>query len=564
MNLLDILSSHQSNCINVNENLEIVGFSSHLRGFFEFHKEISTLQKFITLLFDNNTFQNRPFVKELIGEIQSTFNDKEPTLEKRLVTNDIESHISYQFSYGLDYILSDTEHLQFRIVNFKVHNDKTNIYREILNTYHATFDRFKRYTDIGCFVLDLRHHKNSIYADENFPKVLGIEQSKDNFYLFTRHKDKFEGQNFLTRDPQFFKRVDFLLEGNTTQMEDEWFFQNRWIKLELKILKHTPSKEVEYLGGIVYDITEERALSTLKYINQIYELAINTGQIGIFFYDIDKHDKAYFDANDIYADLIGIDQQDNGLYLLKDFESSLLSIEEEIQDVVDVKIHLDKILAGEVEGSDNQILKIKHQKTGEIKYFLSSSRIEERYEDDSPRKLGGIIMDITERIQMQKKQALFAYSDELTGLPNKRKLIKDLSKLPDNGVGIFFDLDNFKKINDTYGHQMGDQILAAFGKALQSIVSPIENAEAYRLYGDEFFAFIPHLNTSTAEPIIKKFKTLISKIHKQFHIEMKVDTSYGMTNYTKDMDLDEFIKQSDYAMYQNKINKKMQKNYKIG
>jgi diguanylate cyclase (GGDEF)-like protein len=564
MNLLDILSSHQSSCIDVNENLEIVGFSSHLRGFFELHKEISTLQKFITLIFDNNTFQNRPFVKELITEIQTSFGDKKPNIENRLVINNLKSYISYQFSYGLDHIISDKEHLQFRIVNFKVHNDKTNIYNEILKTYHTSFERFKRYSDIGRFVLDLRHDKNNIFADKSFASVLGIKQSKDNFYLFTRHKDKYDNQHFLTRDPQFFKRVDFLLEGNINQMEDEWFFQNRWIKLELKVLKYTPEGEVEYIGGIVYDITEERALTTLKYINQIYELAINTGQIGIFFYDIDKHEKAYFDANYIYANLIGIDQQDNGLYLLKDFESSLLSIEEEIQEAVDVKTQLDKILAGEVEGSDNQILKIKHQKTGEIKYFLSSSRIEERYEDDSPRKLGGIIMDITERIQMQKKQALFAYSDELTGLPNKRKLIKDLSKLPDNAVGIFFDLDNFKKINDTYGHQMGDQILAAFGKVLQSVVSPIENAEAYRLYGDEFFAFIPHYNTSTAEPIIKKLKTLISKIHKQFQIEMKVDTSYGMTNYTKDMDLDEFIKLADYAMYQNKISKKMQKNYKIG
>ncbi|MCL1905535.1 MAG: GGDEF domain-containing protein [Clostridiales bacterium] len=78
--------------------------------------------------------------------------------------------------------------------------------------------------------------------------------------------------------------------------------------------------------------------------------------------------------------------------------------------------------------------------------------------------------------------------DDLTGLPNRRRLLKDIDNLFSGGSGegyvLFFDLDGFKRINDNLGHQAGDELLHQVGLTLQN--SPFTAGQAYRHSGDEF------------------------------------------------------------------------------
>ena len=99
------------------------------------------------------------------------------------------------------------------------------------------------------------------------------------------------------------------------------------------------------------------------------------------------------------------------------------------------------------------------------------------------------VQDITERKRAEAALAYQAHHDQLTGLPNRRKLLQDLeqrleSQSTEPTLLLVFDLDGFKAYNDTYGHPAGDTLLIRLGERLQAAVSG--RGCAYRMGGDEF------------------------------------------------------------------------------
>jgi diguanylate cyclase (GGDEF)-like protein/PAS domain S-box-containing protein len=99
------------------------------------------------------------------------------------------------------------------------------------------------------------------------------------------------------------------------------------------------------------------------------------------------------------------------------------------------------------------------------------------------------VQDVTEQKRIEAQLHYLAYHDALTGLPNRRRLMKDLDERlgapsPDSTLLVVFDLDGFKAYNDAYGHPAGDALLVRLGERLQAAVSG--RGEAYRMGGDEF------------------------------------------------------------------------------
>ena len=326
------------------------------------------------------------------------------------------------------------------------------------------------------------------------------------------------------------------------------------------MLKRDLQGECLLIVGVLYDITNSCMYKDIEYLYTIYELAITSGGIGIFHFNLEKHSKEYFDCNVIYKRIFGFEQQENGLYLVEDFRKSLLPLEDEISENTTVLKSLGNLLKGNIEGTNDDILKIKNKITNEITYLLSSSKIDLRYEDGTPKRFGGIVIDITDRIIKQKKQITFAYMDELTRLSNNRKLYKDLRNKT-SGIGLFFDLDSFKKINDTHGHLFGDQVLRIYGSCLLELSEKYESVTPYRLYGDEFFVFAEGHNKDFAKEFSKDLHSLVTK--KLFALKPGITISasmgYSILEYAEDFD--EFIKVADYEMYKEKI-KGRAKNYK--
>ena len=113
------------------------------------------------------------------------------------------------------------------------------------------------------------------------------------------------------------------------------------------------------------------------------------------------------------------------------------------------------------------------------------------------------------------------------------------------------DLDNFKRINDEYGHIFGDLVLAELANKLVENLRPYDRI--YRYGGDEFLLLLPDTNLEVAQVVLNRIRTGIAR--HEFRDEKQVvqlTISIGLTQYTAESDISALIKQADAALYQAK------------
>ncbi|OPJ54978.1 bifunctional diguanylate cyclase/phosphodiesterase [Alkalithermobacter paradoxus] len=170
-----------------------------------------------------------------------------------------------------------------------------------------------------------------------------------------------------------------------------------------------------------------------------------------------------------------------------------------------------------------------------------------------------IYTDIRERKKYEEKIQTLAYTDSLTGLYNRAYFIDrlnyEINKKENKNIGIMFlDLDGFKKINDTLGHVVGDNVLKSFADRIKKYVRK-EDIIA-RMGGDEFIILLP--NVEKNEEIIDIAKKIVQNLENIFVIEehnLYLTTSIGISTYPSDgTDAHTLIKNADIAMYKAKEN----------
>ena len=167
--------------------------------------------------------------------------------------------------------------------------------------------------------------------------------------------------------------------------------------------------------------------------------------------------------------------------------------------------------------------------------------------------------DITERKQNEEKIEQLAYFDNLTGLPNRVLLRDRLGQMvaraqrnSSNFALFFLDLDHFKQINDTFGHDKGDQLLTAVAERLGKVLRTCDSVA--RLGGDEFVVLIDEIKDREDASLIA-CKILESFVEPVFLEEKEVftTTSIGIAMFPEDgNDPDTLLKNADTAMYQSK------------
>ncbi len=188
--------------------------------------------------------------------------------------------------------------------------------------------------------------------------------------------------------------------------------------------------------------------------------------------------------------------------------------------------------------------------------FLESSVSPLRNKEGRIIGFRSISRDVTERKQFEQKLAEMATHDPLTGLPN-RILLNDrltmawaLARRSGNRLAVLMlDLDQFKAINDTMGHSVGDQLLKAAGERLTSITRKSDTVA--RIGGDEFVLVLPQISLATdaaklAQRILDAFREPFVFGGYQLHST----TSIGIAVYPEDgKDIESLLKHSDTAMY---------------
>ncbi len=175
-----------------------------------------------------------------------------------------------------------------------------------------------------------------------------------------------------------------------------------------------------------------------------------------------------------------------------------------------------------------------------------------------------VSVDITERKNAQAKMEFMAHHDALTGLPNRLQLVERLEhelrraeRHGYYGAVLFIDLDQFKTINDSLGHPVGDRVLEVVAIRLQQAVR--EEDLVARLSGDEFVVVLTVLdqNIETAAlragEISEKIRSVISQPYLHDNMELRVTCSVGVVVYPdKNNSVHELLRYADTAMYQVK------------
>lgn len=177
----------------------------------------------------------------------------------------------------------------------------------------------------------------------------------------------------------------------------------------------------------------------------------------------------------------------------------------------------------------------------------------------------GTFTDITKIKAAEDEIKYLAYFDSLTHLPNRRLLIDRLyqavttcSRTERSGSVLFLDLDNFKTLNDTLGHDLGDLLLQQVARRLESCVREMDTVA--RLGGDEFVVMLEDLSPQAVEAATQVemvAEKILAEINRPYLLkthEYHNTSSIGVTLFNKDChrSIEELMKQADIAMYQAK------------
>lgn len=172
--------------------------------------------------------------------------------------------------------------------------------------------------------------------------------------------------------------------------------------------------------------------------------------------------------------------------------------------------------------------------------------------------------DITARLQSQAKVQHLAYHDMLTGLPNRTQFVRFADAvLPECahcgalGAAILIDLDNFKSINDHWGHRSGDEMLKQVSQRIQQCLSP--SGFVARLGGDEFIVVVTEIGenlataTTAAQDLCSKLLASLANVFLIDDREHFISASLGIAFFgEREMSSDELLSRADSAMYSAK------------
>ncbi|PSW05489.1 GGDEF domain-containing protein [Photobacterium lipolyticum] len=150
-----------------------------------------------------------------------------------------------------------------------------------------------------------------------------------------------------------------------------------------------------------------------------------------------------------------------------------------------------------------------------------------------------------------------ALHDDLTGLQNRRALFRQFDKMAINlqhGILAYIDLDNFKQVNDSYGHKHGDELLVTIARQL--IRTAPKGSQIFRIGGDEFVVLMPSEDQSFYHEWIDKLYETTTDTRASFNIDISIGLAPYYPGNLSDPDI--ILARADRAMYKEKITRNQQ------
>jgi len=194
-------------------------------------------------------------------------------------------------------------------------------------------------------------------------------------------------------------------------------------------------------------------------------------------------------------------------------------------------------------------------KDGTWKWTLSRGMVISRDAEGKPLRMIGTHTDISDRKNLENQLVQQAHYDQVTGLPNRLLFLENFQKLITNAQRqhqsvtlMYLDLDHFKEVNDTLGHDVGDVLLKHVAERLMQSVR-VDDVVA-RLGGDEFTVILSNINRQITERIAKDILYKLSQPFSLGEDVVYVSASIGISVYPEDgAEVNVLLKNADLAMY---------------
>ncbi|WP_198674806.1 EAL and GGDEF domain-containing protein [Rhodoferax ferrireducens] len=317
-----------------------------------------------------------------------------------------------------------------------------------------------------------------------------------------------------------------------------------WLRDIVKVVEE--NGRPRWLRGLMIDITaSKQSVATLRENEERWKLALESTGDGVWDWHIPSGEE-FFSKR--LMEMYGFD------------ESELLNRTEELDERthpsdrsqmdLDRQAHFDGLTPTYI--NEHRV----RCKDGSWKWVLTRGMVISRDAQGRPLRMTGTHTDITER---KKSEALIwqqAHFDALTGLPNRNmlrdRLEQEIKKSKRDGLQLallFIDLDHFKEVNDTLGHDSGDLLLVEAARRIQRCVR--ESDTVARMGGDEFTVILTELtDASSLERILQG---LLSALKAEFQLgseQVFVSASIGITMFPLDAtDIEDLFKNADQALY---------------
>ncbi len=204
---------------------------------------------------------------------------------------------------------------------------------------------------------------------------------------------------------------------------------------------------------------------------------------------------------------------------------------------------------------------VEYQRKDGSRFYGSNSAITVKGADGVPLYFDGVIADISDRKRAEQQVYQLAHYDNLTGLPNRALLrdrlgqaISDAKRRDAKLAVLFMDLDRFKTVNDSLGHETGDKLLQAVAMRLRENMRDSDTIS--RQGGDEFLLILRDVvDAHAVAHLAEKLQETISGGYNVGGHELHITPSIGISLFPDDAtDIDTLIRNADAAMYQAKEN----------
>lgn len=298
--------------------------------------------------------------------------------------------------------------------------------------------------------------------------------------------------------------------------------------------------------GFYYSARSARRRTKASEIRQTYQLAIDDAREGFYMM------RAMYAEDGTIVDFIIEDCNERGASLVGHSRSTLLGMKLSKLPLLQNKDALSSFCEAMERGFFEDEFEVNGKRPGQPRWL-------QRRLVRSPAGLAVTLRDISDTKEHQRMLMQTANTDALTGLPNRYWLLNNLPSALDKVkeqsamlAVLFLDLDDFKNVNDSLGHAMGDRLLRMVAERLQTLMRPDD--VVIRLGGDEFTVLLAGVkNSDEVATVAARITHTLSQEFKILGKELSIGASVGISLFPRDgEEADLLIQKADIAMYSAK------------